>query len=58
MKRCFTIIDKNAKLVLESDDFEDVSLELLKHIIKRDTLEIDSGMWTNNNNMFSVKTKS
>jgi len=42
MKRCFNIIDKNAKLVLESDDFEDVSLELLKHIIKRDSLEIDS----------------
>ena len=55
MKRCFTIIDKNAKLVLESDDFEDVSLELLKHIIKRDTLEIDSGMWTNNNNMVLVE---
>lgn len=50
MKRCFNIIDKNAKLVLESDDFEDVSLELLKHIIKRDSLEIDSGMRTKSMN--------
>ena len=40
---CFEIIDKNAKKVLESDEFEDISLQLLKEIIKRDPLQLSSG---------------
>jgi len=41
-EHCFDVIDKNAKKVLESDDFEDLSLELVKDIIKRDTLRLSS----------------
>ena len=40
---CFEIIDKNAKKILESDEFEDISLQLVKEIIKRDGLELSSG---------------
>ena len=36
-------IVKNAKKVLESDEFEDISLQLLKEIIKRDPLQLSSG---------------
>ena len=43
INNCFEIIDKNAKKVLESDEFEDISLELLEDIIKRDGLELPSG---------------
>ena len=45
ISNCFEIIDKNAKKVLESDEFEDISLELLEDIIKRDGLELPSGMY-------------
>lgn len=38
IKHCFNIVDMNAKQVLESDEFEDISLELMKSIIRRDTL--------------------
>ena len=43
INNCFTIIDKNAKKVLESDEFEDIDLELLNQIISRDGLELPSG---------------
>ena len=43
ISNCFEIIDKNAQKVLESDEFEDISLELLEDIIKRDGLELPSG---------------
>eukprot|EP00090_Calanus_glacialis_P010433 TRINITY_DN18816_c0_g1_i1.p1 TRINITY_DN18816_c0_g1~~TRINITY_DN18816_c0_g1_i1.p1 ORF type:complete len:363 (-),score=123.14 TRINITY_DN18816_c0_g1_i1:261-1349(-) len=39
---CFDVIDKNAKKVLGSDEFEDTSLKLMKDIIKRDTLRLSS----------------
>ena len=42
-EKCFSVIDKHASHVLESDEFEDISLELLKHIITRDSLQIQSG---------------
>ena len=42
IKHCFNIIDKNAKKVLESDEVEDISLELMKDIIRRDTLRLSS----------------
>ena len=42
-QKCFSIIDKFASYVLESDEFEDIGLELLKDIIKRDSLQIQSG---------------
>ena len=42
-EKCFSVIDKHASHVLESDEFEDISLELLKHIIARDSLQIQSG---------------
>lgn len=41
-EHCFDVIDRNAKKVLESDEFEDISLELVKDIIKRDTLRLSS----------------
>ena len=44
ISNCFEIIDKNAKKVLESDEFEDISLELLEDIIRRDGLELSSGI--------------
>ena len=44
ISNCFEIIDKNAKKVLESDEFEDISLELLEDIIRRDGLELPSGI--------------
>ena len=37
------MIDKNASLVLESDEFEDIDLELLKDIMRRDSLQVQSG---------------
>ena len=43
ISNCFEIIDKNAQKVLESDEFEDISLELLEDIIRRDGLELSSG---------------
>lgn len=42
VERCFDVIDKNAKKVLESDEFEDISLELMKDIIRRDSLQLSS----------------
>lgn len=42
VKHCFTVLDRNAKQVLESDEFEDISLELMKTIIRRDTLALSS----------------
>ena len=45
ISNCFEIIDKNAKKVLESDEFEDISLELLEDIIRRDGLELSSGIY-------------
>jgi len=41
-EHCFDVIDRNAKKVLESDEFEDISLELVKDVIKRDTLRLSS----------------
>jgi len=41
-EHCYDVIDKNAKKVLESDEFEDISIELVKDIIKRDTLSLSS----------------
>merc|ERR1719458_1135142 len=42
VKHCFTVLDRNAKQVLESDEFEDISLELMKKIIRRDSLALSS----------------
>ena len=42
IKECYSIVDRNAKKVLESDEFEDISLELMTDIIRRDTLRLSS----------------
>ena len=42
-EKCFSAIDKHASQVLESDEFEDIELKLLKDIITRDSLQIQSG---------------
>ena len=42
IRHCFLHIDKNARKVLESDEVEDISLELLKAIIQRDSLCVPS----------------
>lgn len=42
IKHCFSVLDRNAKQVLDSDEFEDTSLELMKAIIRRDSLVISS----------------
>eukprot|EP00090_Calanus_glacialis_P038489 TRINITY_DN67147_c0_g1_i1.p1 TRINITY_DN67147_c0_g1~~TRINITY_DN67147_c0_g1_i1.p1 ORF type:complete len:287 (-),score=63.35 TRINITY_DN67147_c0_g1_i1:368-1228(-) len=42
IKRCFEVIDRNAKQILSSRQIEDISLQLLKSIIRRDTLCISS----------------
>ena len=41
-RKCFNIIDKNAKKVLDGDEIEDISLVLLKAILSRDTLCVPS----------------
>ena len=42
-EKCFSVIDKHASQILESDEFEDIGLKLLKDIITRDSLQIQSG---------------
>ena len=42
IRHCFHHIDKNARTILESDEVEDISLDLLKAIIKRDSLCLPS----------------
>ena len=42
VRLCFHLIDKTAKKVLESDEIEDISLDLLKSIIQRDSLCVPS----------------
>lgn len=42
IQHCFSLVDKHANVVLESDEFEDISLDLVKDIIKRDSLCIAS----------------
>ena len=42
VRHCFHLIDKTAKKVLESDEIEDISLDLLKSIIRRDSLCVPS----------------
>lgn len=42
IKHCFSVLDRNAKQVLESDEFEDISLALVKAIVRRDTLVLPS----------------
>ena len=41
-RKCFDIIDKNAKKVLDGDEIEDISLVLLKAILSRDSLCVPS----------------
>ena len=41
-RKCFNIIDKNAKKVLDGDEIEDISLVLLKAILSRDSLCVPS----------------
>jgi len=40
LRECFEIIDKNASKIIENDEFEDISIDLLKSIIGRDSLHL------------------
>jgi len=42
IQHCFSIVDEHAKVVLESDEWEELSLELVRMIISRDSLAISS----------------
>ena len=42
MKRCYALLDREAGRVLGSDDWEDLSLELVREILARDSLQVES----------------